>query len=133
MPDSRGLQVFTSAQLTPLRDHFVQRLRDDPFPPRELETIVVQSPGMRRWLTLQLADALGCAGSLELPFPAHFSHEIAVQIVVRLQLRRVWRTMEGTLAAREASSRKSGECPSLRGRRAYGRLGGSPGAPLGST
>ena len=80
MPDSTGLQVFTSAQLTPLRDHFVQRLRDDPLPPREPETIVVQSQGMRRWLTLQLADALGCAGSLELPFPAHFSHDIANRV-----------------------------------------------------
>ena len=45
MPDSPGLHVFTSAQLGPLRDHFVQ------------------SQGMRRWLTLQLADALGCTGS----------------------------------------------------------------------
>lgn len=80
MSDSPGLRVFTSAQLAPLRDHFVQRLRDDPLPPRELETIVVQSQGMRRWLTLQLADALGCAGSLELPFPARFSHDIANRV-----------------------------------------------------
>src|SRR5450759_1451680 len=62
MPDSPGLQVFTSAQLGPLRSHFVQ------------------SQGMRRWLTLQLADALGCAGSLELSFPAHFSHDIANRV-----------------------------------------------------
>jgi exonuclease V gamma subunit len=49
MPDFPGLQVFTFAQLGPLRDHFVQRLRDDPLPPREPETILVQSQGMRRW------------------------------------------------------------------------------------
>ncbi len=81
MPDFPGLQVFISAQLTPLREQFVQRLRDGPLPPREQETIVVQSQGIRRWLTLQLADALGCAGSLELPFPAHFSHDIANRVV----------------------------------------------------
>ena len=80
MPDLPGLQVFTSTQLGPLCDRFVQQLRDDPLPPREPETIVVQSQGMRRWLTLQLADALGCAGSLELPFPAHFSHDIANRV-----------------------------------------------------
>jgi exodeoxyribonuclease V gamma subunit len=80
MPDSPGVQVFTSAQLTPLRDHLVQRLCDDPLPPREPETIVVQSQGMRRWITLQIADALGCAGSLALPFPAHFSHAIADRV-----------------------------------------------------
>lgn len=50
--------------------------------------------------------------------------EIAVQIFVRIRLRRVRWTIEGTPAARGASSRKSGECPTLRGRRAYGRLGG---------
>ena len=80
MPDFRGLHVFASPQLMPLRDLYVQRLRDDPLRPRQQETIVVQSQGMRRWLTLQLADSFGCAGSLDLPFPAHFSHDIANRV-----------------------------------------------------
>ena len=77
MPVSPGLHVLVSAQLSLLRNHLVGQLQGNPLPPRADETIVVQSQGMRRWLTLQLADALGCAGSLALPFPAHFSHEIA--------------------------------------------------------
>ncbi len=81
MPATPGLRAFTSAQLAPLRDNLVQRLRDDPLPPRATETVVVQSQGMRRWLTLQVADALGCAGSLALPFPAHFIYDIANRVL----------------------------------------------------
>lgn len=81
MPPAPGLSVFTAAHLAPLRDHLLVRLRDDPLPPRDAETIVVQSQGMRRWLTLQVADALGCAGSLSLPFPATFIYDVANHVL----------------------------------------------------
>ena len=68
----RSIQLLTASRLTPLLAHLADTMRAAPLPPRELETIVVQSLGMRRWVTLQLADALGCVGSLELPFPARF-------------------------------------------------------------
>lgn len=55
-------------------------MRRAPLPPRELEVIVVQSQGMRRWLTLELADVFGCAGSLSLPFPAHFVRDISQRL-----------------------------------------------------
>jgi exodeoxyribonuclease V gamma subunit len=42
--------------------------------------IVVQSQGIRRWLTLQLADTFGAAGSVDLPFPASFVHEIGRRV-----------------------------------------------------
>jgi exodeoxyribonuclease V gamma subunit len=73
------MKVLTAPQLTPLLAHFVESIRNAPLPPRENEIVVVQSQGMRRWLTLQLADALGCAASLVMPFPAHFIREVGLQ------------------------------------------------------
>lgn len=75
-----SLLLRTSPHLTPLLDALASELRRAPLPPREMETIVVQSQGMRRWLTLQLADAFGCAGSLSLPFPASFVRELGARI-----------------------------------------------------
>lgn len=73
------MKVLTAPQLSPLLDHFVSQLRRAPLPPREREIIVVQSQGMRRWLTLQLADAFGCSASLVMPFPAHFIRDVGLR------------------------------------------------------
>ncbi len=73
---TRLFRVYTAPSVSPLLDHLVMGMRLDPLPPREQETIVVQSQGMRRWLTLQLADAFGCVGSIALPFPASFVREM---------------------------------------------------------
>jgi exodeoxyribonuclease V gamma subunit len=40
---------------------------------------------MRQWLTLAMADALGCAGSLELPFPARFVRALAASVGMSAQ------------------------------------------------
>lgn len=74
------LHTFTAPSLTPLFAHLAERLRREPLPPREQELIVVQSQGMRRWLTLQLADTFGAAGSVALPFPASFVHDIGRRV-----------------------------------------------------
>ncbi|MBK6485392.1 MAG: exodeoxyribonuclease V subunit gamma [Gemmatimonadetes bacterium] len=74
------LHLVTAPGLSPLLAHLTGTLRRDPLPPRELETIVVQSQGMRRWITLQLTDSFGCAGSLLLPFPASFVRELGGRI-----------------------------------------------------
>lgn len=74
------LLLRSSPHLTPLLGALADELRRAPLPPREMETIVVQSQGMRRWLTLQLADVFGCAGSLSLPFPASFVRELGARI-----------------------------------------------------
>lgn len=70
------LRLFTAPQLSPLLDHLAESIARDPLPPRDEEVIVVQSQGMRRWVTLQLADRFGCAGSVVLPFPARFVREL---------------------------------------------------------
>jgi exodeoxyribonuclease V gamma subunit len=80
MPSPRPMQLLTAPRLTPLVEHLAANMRGAPLPPRKMEIIVVQSQGMRRWLTLQLADEFGCAGSISLPFPAHFVREIGRRI-----------------------------------------------------
>lgn len=76
MPRNDRFRVYTASQLAPLLDHLGELLASDPLPPRDNELIVVQSQGMRRWVTLQLADRFGCAGSLSMPFPAAFVRDI---------------------------------------------------------
>ncbi len=66
------MNVYIAPRLGVLRDHLIARLQATLLPPRDTEIIVVQSQGMRQWLTLALADAMGCAGSVALPFPARF-------------------------------------------------------------
>ena len=75
-----SMNVYIAPRLGVLRDHLVARLQAAPLPPRDTEIIVVQSQGMRQWLTLAMADALGCAGSLALPFPARFVHSLAATL-----------------------------------------------------
>lgn len=69
------LQVHTAAKVEALLDPLLERLRgaapSDPFTPI---TIVVQSRGMQRWLSHQIAqrldpDGRGLAANLEFPFP----------------------------------------------------------------
>lgn len=74
------MNVYIAPRLGVLRDHLIARLQAAPLPPRDTEIIVVQSQGMRQWLTLALADALGCAGSVELPFPARFVQALAASL-----------------------------------------------------
>ena len=74
------MNVYIAPRLGMLRDHLIARLQAAPLPPRDTEIIVVQSQGMRQWLTLALADALGCAGSLALPFPARFVYSMAASL-----------------------------------------------------
>lgn len=74
------MNVYIASRLGVLRDHLIARLQAAPLPPRDTEIIVVQSQGMRQWLTLALADALGCAGSVELPFPARFANSLAASL-----------------------------------------------------
>ena len=64
-----GFRAFLAPRLTPLKEHLLARIGAEPLPPREMEWLFVQSLGMRHWLTLQIADRFGCAGSLHLPFP----------------------------------------------------------------
>ena len=64
-----NLQLKTSNRLEQLLAAWVRRLREEPLPPFAREVVVVQSQGMRRWLTLELARRRGIAAGIFLPFP----------------------------------------------------------------
>ncbi|MEM7355124.1 MAG: exodeoxyribonuclease V subunit gamma [Acidobacteriota bacterium] len=69
--------LHTSNRLDVLVEHLADTLQAEPVPPLEREVIVVQSQGMQRWVSLQLADRLGIAAGLTMPFPGPFCAQLA--------------------------------------------------------
>ncbi len=63
-----SLNVYTSNRMELLLETFVESLEQpaDPFTP---ETIVVQSKGLQRWLTMELAKRFGVWANADYPFP----------------------------------------------------------------
>lgn len=78
--------VHTASRVEDLLAPLVERLRDDaPSDPFTPLTIVVQSRGMQRWLSHQLAERLapdgaGIAANLAFPFPARFLRDLAAAV-----------------------------------------------------
>ncbi len=75
-----SLSIHPSNRLEVLVEHLASTFSADPLPAFENEIIVVQSRGMARWLTLQLANRSGLAANLNLPFPATFCRQLAEQL-----------------------------------------------------
>ena len=66
------LTLHQSNRLEPLVDRLADLLGRPVSDPLQSEWVVVQHPGMARWLSLQLAKRLGIAANLEFPLPAVF-------------------------------------------------------------
>ena len=64
------LTLHTSNRLESLAEALAATLRAHPLPPLTSERVVVQSLGVRRWLSFQLAERLGVAMNVAFPFPA---------------------------------------------------------------
>ncbi len=64
------LTLHTSNRLESLADALAATLRAHPLPPLTSERVVVQSLGLGRWLSFQLAERLGVAMNVAFPFPA---------------------------------------------------------------
>ncbi len=65
-----SLSLHTSNRMETLAAMLAAGLRDNPpADPFAAETILIQSRGMAKWLTLQLADARGISFHLDFPFP----------------------------------------------------------------
>ncbi|MGE5839989.1 MAG: exodeoxyribonuclease V subunit gamma, partial [Deltaproteobacteria bacterium] len=71
-----NFRVFTSNRLEILADHLAQVLGHSLPSPFEPEIIVVQSKGMERWISLQLAERHGICANCRFPFPNTFVREI---------------------------------------------------------
>ena len=67
-----NLKVFTSNRMEILADQLAEILRAPLGSPLDGEIIVVQSRGMERWLSMQLADRHGICANIIFPFPNTF-------------------------------------------------------------
>lgn len=70
------LDVRAATGLEAVVDDLARRSAGEPLPPHEREVLVVQSRGLARWLTLELATRLGCAAHADLPFPQHLISQL---------------------------------------------------------
>jgi len=71
-----GFYVFCSNHLEILAEQLAQVVREplsDPFSP---ETIVVQSSGMQRWVSMELARHNGISANCHFPFPNRFLNDL---------------------------------------------------------
>lgn len=75
------LTIYTSNRLDTLVDRLASEASSVPLPPLEREIVVVQSEGMQRWLTLELARRQGIAASLTTPFPRPFCRWLARRVL----------------------------------------------------
>ncbi|MDB6025378.1 MAG: helicase/exodeoxyribonuclease gamma subunit, partial [Verrucomicrobiales bacterium] len=73
---TKGLKVFTSNRLEILADELAQISRVPLELPFQPEFVVVQSQGMARWLSLQLAERNAICANYKFPFPNAFAHLI---------------------------------------------------------
>ncbi|RYD61048.1 MAG: exodeoxyribonuclease V subunit gamma, partial [Verrucomicrobiaceae bacterium] len=71
-----GLHFYRSNRLETLVERLGVLLREPLSSALQPEIILVQSLGMRRWLSLQLAELLGVTMNCQFPFPATFAHDL---------------------------------------------------------
>ncbi len=70
------LHLYTSNRLENLVERLAGVMAKPLRSPFEAETVVVQSLGMRRWLSLELAERRGVCANTAFPFPQTFVHDI---------------------------------------------------------
>ncbi len=71
-----ALNLFTSNRMEVLVDALASTMREPPTSPFTKEVIVVQSKGMQRWLSMQLASRYGVWANGHYPFPNAMVQEL---------------------------------------------------------
>ncbi len=71
-----GLRLYNSNRLEILADKLAEVLSKPVSSPIEPEVIVVQSKGMEKWVSLQMAQRHGICANCRFPFPNAFIHEV---------------------------------------------------------
>ncbi|MCU7935505.1 MAG: exodeoxyribonuclease V subunit gamma [Candidatus Thiodiazotropha sp. (ex Dulcina madagascariensis)] len=117
------LRLYQSNQLEALAARLATLLAEGNGLPLQAEQVVVQHPGMGRWLSLQIAGHLGICANLEFPLPATFVWQLfhtllpAVAQQDRYQPKRLTWRIHALLA-------QSGQKPAYRPVADYLREGG---------
>ncbi|MCD6298135.1 MAG: exodeoxyribonuclease V subunit gamma, partial [Deltaproteobacteria bacterium] len=76
-----GLKLFTSNRLEILADKLAELLSQPLASPLDAEVIVVQSRGMERWVSMQLASRQGICANLRFPFPNSFVQDVFKRVL----------------------------------------------------
>jgi exodeoxyribonuclease V gamma subunit len=75
------LRLFTSNRLEILADTLAEVLEKPLASVLDEEIIVVQSKGMERWVSMQLAQRHGICANYRFPFPNAFVHEVFQKVI----------------------------------------------------
>jgi len=76
-----GLKIFTSNHLEILAEQLAKIVKKPAPLPLFSETIVVQSRGMERWVSMELAKHNGICANCYFPFPNSFLQEISRRLI----------------------------------------------------
>jgi exodeoxyribonuclease V gamma subunit len=87
-----GFNLYSSNRLEILAEKLSDLLKKDPLLPLEKEVIVVQSRGMQRWLSLELARHLGVCANIWFPFPNAIVHRLFQTVFPELPDENPWDT-----------------------------------------
>ncbi|MGD2124659.1 MAG: exodeoxyribonuclease V subunit gamma [Desulfobacteraceae bacterium] len=79
-----ALRLFTSNRLEILAEAMAEVLRKPLASPLDAEVIVVQSKGMERWLSMQLAERHGICANCSFPFPNTLVQDIFEKVLKAL-------------------------------------------------
>ena len=76
-----GLFLYTSNRLEKLAEKLAEVLSSPLSSPLQSEIIVVQSKGMERWVSMELARHHGICANIRFPFPNHFVYGIFRDVI----------------------------------------------------
>jgi len=76
-----GLKIFTSNRLGILADKLAKVLREPLRAPLEPEIVLVQSKGMERWISMELAWRHGVCANMGFPFPNAFVQDLFHRLI----------------------------------------------------
>ena len=80
-PHKAGLNVFTSNRLEILAEQLALTIRDPLPSPFDRDIIVVQSKGMARWVSMELARHNGIFANCLFPFPNSFLNYLCERLI----------------------------------------------------
>lgn len=78
-----GFILHASNRLENLAELLAEVLKSPPDPMQQ-ETILVQSGGMQRWVSMQLARRHGVCAGARFPFPVAFAYELCRELLADL-------------------------------------------------
>lgn len=80
-----GLILYTSNRLEILAEKLAQVVSTPLASPLQPEIILVQSKGMERWVSMELARHHGICANCLFPFPNHFAHRVFRELLPDLE------------------------------------------------